>query len=319
MTADGSRRILGCMKTLAADAPAKINLTLRVGPRRTDGFHEVESLVARIALFDRLTISPRSDGRITLICDDPAIPADESNLASRAARMLAGRIAGRRVGAAIALTKRIPAGAGLGGGSSDAATTLMLLNELWNAGLSREELAGLGAALGSDVPLFFYSPVCVLGGRGELVRHLDSRLSGCVLLVTPGIHSSTPAVYRAFDEMRAAASGSSVREDQSPRAGRLPGADRLSIAEVLERADHCESLMGLLFNDLERPAFRVNPELGRLARDLSAIVRGPLRMTGSGSAFFRLFDRHADAEACAEQIRRSGVSEAVVTDFDAGD
>jgi 4-diphosphocytidyl-2-C-methyl-D-erythritol kinase len=300
LTVRRRRRILPDMESRAAYAPAKINLTLGVGPRRPDGYHGIESLVARIELCDRLVVSERADDRITLFCDDPSVPADESNLALRAARALAGKAfdrkpggGGRRAGASIELYKRIPAGAGLGGGSSDAATALLLLNDLWRTGLSRAELAALGASLGSDVPLFFHSSPCVLRGRGEIVEDLATRLSGWALLVTPLMHSSTPAVYRAFDEMPAA-----------PRAH--------SLSAALQGLTSCEALMPLLYNDLEAPAFRVRPELKELADKLRAALGVAARMTGSGSAFYRLYDSRAAAEEGAPRVRAAGLPEAAV-------
>lgn len=299
-------------------APAKINLTLRVGARRADGFHEIESLVARVALRDRLTLNPRDDQELTLICDDPSIPADESNLVLRVARLLADRIAqhggttsDRLTGVDIALEKHIPAGSGLGGGSSDAAATLRLLNVFWRVGLSRVELAEIGAELGSDVPLFMHAPVCLMRGRGEIVQDAGVRLGGWAVLVLPRIHAATPAVYRAFDEMAAEAESASTDRIHPSTSFHQP-----TIESVLQRAGSCEHLMPLLFNDLEAPAFKILPELGQLARDLARAAGGDVRMTGSGSAFFRLFDQRIAAEACAERIRRAGLPETILVQFD---
>ena len=137
------------MDTLTRQSPAKINLTLRVVGKRDDGFHEIESLIARIDLCDTVHVSPRDDGRLTLECDEPSIPADESNLALKAAAILRDKAAAPQ-GAHMSLKKRIPAGAGLGGGSSNAAATLMLLNEFWNLGLPNSKLATIGTEIGSS-------------------------------------------------------------------------------------------------------------------------------------------------------------------------
>lgn len=309
------------MEQRSGFAPAKINLTLGVGARRSDGYHEIESLTARVTLRDRLAVAPRADGLLRLTCDDPEIPADETNLALRAARLLAARVAERGtaaagvcLGADINLEKRIPAGGGLGGGSSDAATTLKLLNDLWKAGLRRQELAELGAALGSDVPLFFHTPVCVLRGRGEIVQDLDVRLDGAILLVLPNIHSSTPAVYRAFDELTA-----NARSEHDRGFSGGCGSGRPSLERVLKAAESCEQLMPLLFNDLEEPAFRVSPALRLAASALVDSIGGTWRLTGSGSAFFRLFDGETKAEACAERVRAAGLGETRVVRFDGGE
>lgn len=270
--------MLAEMNALSAEAPAKINLTLRVGPRRPDGYHEIESLVARVALCDRVTVEPRDAGALTLSCDDAAIPTDDTNLALRAARALAAGGGGER-GAHIRLEKGIPAGSGLGGGSSDAAATLKLLNALWSLGLASEQLAEIGAQIGSDVPLFFGPPLCVVRGRGEQVAPAAVRLGGWAALVLPGIVCSTRDVYAAFDRLEPPPAAAEAR----------PGA-----ADIVSGAVTAAQLMPRLYNDLEPAAFGVHPSLRALHRILEQIARGPVRLTGSGSAFFRLFD---DAEA----------------------
>jgi 4-diphosphocytidyl-2-C-methyl-D-erythritol kinase len=265
-------------------APAKINLTLRVGPKRPDGFHEIESLVARVSLCDTVTVTPRDDAQSTLACDNPSVPCDHTNLALQAARHLA-RAAGLRDRAVhITLQKRIPVGAGLGGGSSNAATTLMLLNELWSLGRTPRQLAALGAEIGSDVPLFFHTPLCIVRGRGEHVEDLRRSLRGWVVLILPAIHSTTPEVYAAWDRLKSHPA-------------------RPSTSEVLRHADHAEGLMPRLFNDLEPAAFAANPALAGLAEPLGRLSGGATRMTGSGSAFFRLFDERKAAEAFGERVR----------------
>lgn len=272
------------MTTLRRSAPAKINLTLRVGGRRPDGFHEIESLVALIDLADEVEVTDHEDGCYSLECDDPALPRDGSNLVLRAARALAQSAEINR-GAEITLTKRIPAGAGLGGGSSDAAATLMLLNDLWSTDRSPAELEQLGATLGSDVPLFFHGPLCMARGRGEQVARVPVALRAWVGLVLPPLTCPTAAVYAEFDRLPA------------PPAHPTPD-------EVRAALDAPDRLMGLLFNDLEAAATRVVPELGRLMERVEAAIGGPLRLTGSGSAFYRLFARRAAAEQWAEDVRQ---------------
>lgn len=272
------------MSSIARLSPAKINLTLRVGPRRSDGFHEVESLVARIDLCDTVSVAAREDARLTLACDDPSVPSNEDNLALRAARGLAQAARVRRPAAHIALRKRIPAGAGLGGGSSNAATTLMLLNQLWKTRLPAAELMKIGARIGADVPLFFHSPLCVVRGRGEQVEDLQRTLIGYVALVLPPIHCPTRDVYAAWDRL-----------DDRPA--------RPSASDVLQRADSARTLMPHLFNDLEPAALNVRPELAPVATALQGFSEGAARLTGSGAAFFHLFDERADAESFAGRVR----------------
>ena len=278
------------MSSLTRLSPAKINLTLRVGNVRDDGFHEIESLVARVSLCDTVTVTPRDDQRWTVACDDPSLPSDEDNLAWQAVRRLA-EAAGLKRGVHVAIEKRIPAGAGLGGGSSNAATVLTLLNELWGVGYSTEELGRIGAEIGSDVPLFLYGPVCILRGRGELIESVSQPLSADVLLFLPEIHCATPAVYGAWDRM-------------SEHPARPP------LKAVLDRFDEPARLAEVLFNDLEAPAAAVSPELATLAERLREVCPGPVRMTGSGSAFFCLVnvaDTQRAVRAAGLNVRMAAV------------
>lgn len=280
------------MTTLTRPSPAKLNLTLRVTGLRRDGFHDIESLVTQVDLCDTVSVTGREDGRLSLDCDDPAVPADESNLALRAARALA-QVTGVRRGVHISLAKRIPAGAGLGGGSSNAATTLGLLNELWETERSRDELLKIAAGLGSDVPLFFHDPLTVVRGRGQQVEEVQTRITAWATLILPALHCSTPAVYAAWDRLT-----------ENPR--------RPPLSEVLASASSAARLMDLLFNDLEEPAFAVEPRLRRLAERLGEAGQGPVRLTGSGSAMFRLFDdRPAAAQWAAVIESQLGVRTAV--------
>jgi len=271
------------MPTLTRQSPAKINLTLRVGPLRPDGFHEIESLVARVGLCDTVSVRPRPDGQLALECDDPAIPCDETNLALRVARLLANQTTAEN-GAHVSLDKRIPAGSGLGGGSSNAATALMLLNDLWQLGLAPDELAAIGARIGSDVPLFFHSPLCIVRGRGEQIEDLTVRLGGWVALILPGFQLATPDVYAAWDRL-------------------APPPSQPSLDEVLAAADSATTLMPVLFNDLEAAACSVNPLLGELIERAQDLAGGPLRMTGSGAGLFRLFDNQSSANRFAATVR----------------
>ncbi len=270
------------MDTHATTAPAKLNLTLHVGPRRADGFHEIESLIVRVGLCDTVTVHPRDDRNLSLSCDAAGIPTDERNLALRAARLLAGETSAPPVGVHITLSKRIPAGAGLGGGSSDAAATLRLLCRFWQLDLPPARLGEIAAMLGSDVPLFLRNGACVVRGRGEIVEPVAAPPAGWALLITPPIHADTAAVYRAWDELG----------EHPPRP---PAAD------IPARARDAEHLMTLLYNDLESAAMRAVPTLGDFATALARVCAGA-RMTGSGAAFYRLFDRRIEAEAAGRHV-----------------
>jgi 4-diphosphocytidyl-2-C-methyl-D-erythritol kinase len=312
------------LNSLSHQSPAKINLLLRVGARRPDGYHEIESLVAQIPLYDTVAVADPGDGRIAVECDDPAVPPAESNLAAVAARELSA-CCGVARGARIRIEKRIPAGAGLGGGSSNAAATLRLTNELWRLGLTREALVQVAARVGSDVPLFLHGPIAAVRGRGEIVTELGLKLAGWVVLVVPAVRTSTRAVYAAFDrldpeprrpgleEVLAAAgyTGTVPREETGSYAG-----DELDAGKGSHPASRsalpAEVLAPLLYNDLEPAAMAVEPALARLYFTLARVCEGPLRMTGSGSAMFCLKNERREAEALAVRLAEAAGGEAVM-------
>jgi 4-diphosphocytidyl-2-C-methyl-D-erythritol kinase len=270
---------------LIVAAPAKLNLTLRVGPRRTDGYHEIESLIIRCRdLCDELHVWPRTDGRIELECDDPSLPAGESNLVIRAARALERAARPREpLGATIRLRKRIPSGAGLGGGSADAAATLHALDVVWRLGLTPDELERAAVEIGSDVPALVRGGSCVVRGRGERVEPAGVRIEAAALLVLPPIHCATDEVYAAFDAL--------PPPPERPQAALLlarAGPPRWA-TRAAERIAEGDALMPMLFNDLEPAATAARPRLGALAARLREITGVELRMSGSGSTLFRLF------------------------------
>jgi len=284
-------------------APAKINLHLRVGPRRSDGFHPLLTWMTTVGLFDTLELKPvdspgggwidGSAAGLSLATDEPALPTDARNLVVRAAAALADTPL-RRVGegplaknaVSAFLHKRIPTGAGLGGGSSDAASTLIGLNRQWDVGLTTAELAHIGATLGSDVPFFFHGPSSVCSGRGEVVRPIAVPAAKWALLVMPNVGVSTAAVYAAFDRMGLADDQSVVNEPDWSAWVRLDAS----------------SLLHRLVNDLEPAAFAVEPLVGRLRTSLEEQLSRPVRMSGSGSTLFTLYDTEPDAKQAARQL-----------------
>jgi 4-diphosphocytidyl-2-C-methyl-D-erythritol kinase len=257
-------------------ARAKINLSLRILGRRDDGFHELESLMTPISLGDTLEVSRREKGGIEFICDDLTIPLGEENLVVRAVRVFCGAT-GVAPDLRIGLTKRIPHGAGLGGGSSDAATILLGLNQLFGTGLSRDELSVLGASLGSDVPFFVYESAARIGGRGERVDPvvLGEKLS--LVLMKPSFGVSTPWAYSRWKESR---------EIPSVRYGVQ------------------DFRWGGLLNDLERPVFEKYLLLADIKMWLlgQAEVVGAL-MSGSGSTMFAVLDEGRSGEGLVSRIR----------------
>jgi 4-diphosphocytidyl-2-C-methyl-D-erythritol kinase len=269
---------------IEALAPAKVNLYLEVLGRRADGYHELCTVMMAVDLADRLRME-RSDARgMTLSVRDPQLATD--NLVQRAWELFAERCrpAG---GVRIALQKSIPVGAGLGGGSSDAAAALAGLNVLLEAGLAPEQLAALGARVGSDVPFFLASgSLAICRGRGERVEPIDSPARPHGVLVVPPFSCSTGAVYAEYD-----------------RAGQTVGG-RAEAERLAAFAGEAASWGQGLHNALEPAARRVEPRLGEMRRELEALSPAGLVMTGSGSGWFCL---------CADAQEASRLQEAVGT------
>ncbi len=280
--------------TLAVDTPAKLNLQLSVLGRRPDGFHELETIMVSIGLYDTLTFAPGPSG-VSFTCNGAAgpLPADESNLVLRAARRLL-RPDQRQPGVQIHLTKRIPMQAGMGGGSSDAAATLVALNDYWHCGLSQAELHAHAAALGSDVNFFVdSSPLALCRGRGE---QIESRsLSGPLWFVVakPPVGLSTAVVFRQLD---------------LATCGR---ADSHSLLQACQRGN-LGAIAARLTNDLETPSRQLSSEIGDLLERLAAVRLAGPRMTGSGSACFGLARNREQADRAARCLRRQGVHEVYV-------
>ena len=257
-------------------APAKINLSFVIKGRREDGFHEIETLMAPISLMDRLTIEGGdANAGVRFSCDDPSL-ANGENLVIRAVKVFekATKI---RVGVKIGLEKRIPHGAGLGGGSSDAATTLLGLNELFETGLDQQRLVELAAEIGSDVPFFILRSAAICRGRGEIVEPATLPTSFSLLLVKPDFGVPTPWAYEKWKGSRG-----------------LPGV-----------GDARQEFSGVNFvNDLERPVFEKFVLLGYLKTWLRLQPEvGAALMSGSGSTVFAVVRAGADRARLAERIR----------------
>jgi 4-diphosphocytidyl-2-C-methyl-D-erythritol kinase len=179
--------------SLTVFSPAKINLYLRIVGKRPDGYHELETVMLPLDFGDNITLQPRKSG-LALACDNPNLPTDDSNLALRAAKRLVERCGGQR-GAKIALAKRTPLAAGLGGGSSNAAAVLRGLRQLWGLRADDAVLHELAAGMGSDVNFFLGDGAALCRGRGEKIEPVPCRLSAAVLLVNPGFGISTKWAY----------------------------------------------------------------------------------------------------------------------------
>jgi 4-diphosphocytidyl-2-C-methyl-D-erythritol kinase len=275
--------------TIRCVAPAKVNLFLEVLGKRADGFHEIATLMLAIDLCDTLDFSPAADGSLSLTCDDPALPVGPDNLVLKAASRLRTEFA-CTAGATIRLTKRIPWGAGLGGGSSDAAATLEGLNELWRLAASRADLARIGAELGSDVPFFLNGPAAWCTGRGEMVSPMPVGRSLDLVLVKPAEGLATADVYRKLRVPPTAASGVAARA-------------ALAAGDV-------EGLGRSLFNRLEEPATELSPVVAEWRRRLQVMGTAGTLMTGSGSCLFALCRNASEARQVHDDLSRGLTSEA---------
>lgn len=258
-------------------AYAKVNLTLAVGEKRPDGYHEVVSVMQRVSLCDTLTAEQTREG-ITLTCSDPALPSGEENLAHRAASLFF-RETGIAGGAALTLEKRIPSQAGLGGGSSDAASVLLALRRLYAPALSDTALEAMAAALGSDVPFFIRGGTQLATGRGEVLSPLPPLTDGWYVIVKPTESFSTPAMYRRLDELPPACT-----PPLPPLQGGLP------------------ALAAGLFNRFET-AIPAGSAVWDIKARLAAYGALASLLSGSGSAVFGLFDTETAARAAVEALR----------------
>lgn len=276
-------------------APAKINLYLRMLAKRPDGYHEIETLFERIDLADEVTFRARGQ-ELRLTCTDPSLSCGEDNLVLKAARLLR-QASGAAQGAEIHLTKRIPIAAGLGGGSSDAASTLVGLNTLWRLGFTREQLIGLAGQLGSDVPFFLLeTPFAIGRGRGERCEPVSAGSRLAQVLVTPRERLSTKEVY----------AGARAGEYGRRGAGfALTGAEpSISMVHHAISNGSLSELAQGLWNDLEPEAIRRCPLIARIQSQLrEAGCLGTL-VSGSGSSVFALCRDVPHAQALVTTLRR---------------
>lgn len=273
--------------TLSFPAFAKVNLDLRVLGIRADGYHDLRTIFQSLALADLVTVTRRR-GPFELVCDDPLVPTDRHNLVWKAASLLwrSARLGrGQPQDLHVALRKRIPSEAGLGGGSANAAVMLMALNRLWNVGLDGPSLARIAARLGADVPFFLAGGTALGLGRGDDIYPLPDLPRVYVVVVRPGFGVSTVEAYRWYDE-----DITRGRREPPPRP-RPPGWPAWAAS---------------LRNDLERPVLRHHPTIGRIRQQLMDAGAVAASMSGSGSAVFGLFERADAARRTARDLSRPG-------------
>src|SRR6266536_1733480 len=258
-------------------APAKINLSLKILGPRSDEFHEIETLIAPISLYDELKIERRTSKQgIEFRCNDPSVPQGDDNLAVRAARAF---FETTKIEPAISieLKKKIPHGAGLGGGSSDAASVLLALNELSETKLSRKVLAEMAEPIGSDVSFFLFQSAALCKGRGEMISPVKLNGQFSILLLKPAFAVSTAWAYSRWQNSR-----------------EIPGI-RYEAQEIAEQA---------FVNDLERPVFEKFVFLAQLKMWLlSQPEVGAALMSGSGSTMFAVIRPNADADSVAKRAK----------------
>jgi 4-diphosphocytidyl-2-C-methyl-D-erythritol kinase len=278
------------MPTFHALAPAKINVFLRIVGRRADGYHLLDSLMIPISLCDEVQITAETakrktaggEARLVLTCDEPTVPNDTTNLAHKAAALLL-KEATVQASVSIHLKKRIPAGAGLGGGSSDAAAVLKSLNTLLHLGFSEDQLCQFGARLGADVPFFIPCRPAHVKGIGEILTPVPSLPHRWLVLVAPFFAVSTPWAYQRFDELPS--SGSPASFVLEPGAWPSPA---------------------LLVNDLERAVLPEYPQIAAIKSTLLNCAADGALMSGSGSSVFGIFQDHTAAINAMAALQEQG-------------
>lgn len=274
------------MRTLTLRSPAKLNLFLKVLNKRPDGYHNLKTLFERITLSDEIRFVTTRTGKIRIFCNHPQVPRGPKNLVYRVAVLLKERY-DIHAGVDIHIRKRIPVAAGLAGGSSNAATTLLALNRCWRLGLSRRELCRLGRQIGSDVPFFLHDVRWALGtGRGDVIQKLDLPIRLWHVLVVPKCEMLTSKVY-----------------------GRLnlkltKNSDNVNILLRSFKINNIKRAKQLLANDLETSILRIRPSLIEVKRRLEKLLAEGVCFSGSGPSVFGVTDSRLQAEALKKILIR---------------
>lgn len=269
---------------LAERAYAKINLTLDVLGKRTDGYHDVEMIMQTVDLSDLIWLEETSAAQIDVESSASNIPLDSRNLAAVAARLFQDQVGIRR-GLRIRIEKQIPVAAGLGGGSADAAAVLRGLNRLYDTRLSLDELAAMGASVGSDVPFCVYGGCAVARGRGEQITPISHVMKAWVVLVRPPVYVSTADVYNSLT------SKDHVHMVQTER-----------VLSSLSANDFTR-LRGQVTNGLAETTFRLYPEVQLMRQKVQNITKAPVYMSGSGPTLFSLVPTQSVAQRVYNAMR----------------
>lgn len=267
---------------MIAKSPAKINLSLKILDRRPDGYHTIFSLMEKISLFDELKFEKIPSG-IEVICPDVDVPL-EKNLVYKAAKLLHEE-SGSSCGVRIQLSKKIPMGAGLGGGSSNAATVLKGLNQLWGLHWPLERLAKLGVQLGADVPFFIYDGPAQIEGIGDKITSLTKLPNLSIILINPGVHVSTPWAYQQWD--MTGRGNPLTPQNRSVTSAR-------AFAEIVQE----------LHNDFESVVIPEHPEIQSAKKVLKNVGSSGVLMSGSGSTVFGLFETKELRDRALDKIEK---------------
>jgi len=286
------------MRSIRLKSPAKINLYLKVLRKRKDGYHQIKTVFERIDLFDEVLLKTRKDQRIKIYCRHPGVPIDNSNLVYKAAELLKADFGSKSTGLDIRLKKRIPVAAGLGGGSSNAASVLVGLNKLWKLGLNKEKLRHYAGKIGSDVPFFVTSSSFAIGtGRGEKIKSLSKLGVLWHILVVPYNNLSTKEIYSSLN-LRLTKNEDNVN----------------MLVRALKNFD-LSRLKDCIINDLEDVASKKLPKLLHIKEKLKKLGVGVFCLSGSGPAIFGILKSKKEAEQKARQLKSRNLQVFVVRTY----
>ena len=278
---------------------AKLNLYLEVLNKRKDNYHNIKTLFERVSLCDKIILKSRRDKKIRIICNLPDVPCDNTNLAYRSAKILQDVFHIDR-GVDIKIIKHIPVGAGLGGGSSNAASVLVGLSKLWRLKLVQEQLLAYARKIGSDVPFFIYnSPFAFGEGRGDRIKPLEALDNARLwhILVVPKIKVSTPLIYKKWD------THSTLTSPQY----------NVKILNLGLRKNDLSLIGKALFNSLEQVSAKLYPQVRRIKKKLINLGLKAILMSGSGPAIFGIVSSRKEALSLCRQLKKNRLWQVFVT------
>lgn len=290
-------------------SPAKINCFLYVTKKRDDGYHDLFSLMTPLDFYDEIEIEVIRENEIEVSCTHPAVPEDESNIAHKAASLFFKNLSLHKknelnsgsFGASIEIEKKIPVGAGLGGGSSNAASVLLALNRLHDNIFSKSQLMEQGLSLGADVPFFIYDSPAIVQGIGEKLAKCPNLIPYYVLVVYPGVPASTQKVFKNFDI-------------KLTKKRKLDIDTRLNIWDKFDEIDAIKHM----HNDLEAAAFELFPDIKDTKEEMECVLSEKVCMTGSGSSLFAFFIDYKKAEkaySLLSDMWKGSIKEVLLTSF----